>query len=186
MGRFLELAGISLATGTWLDSLFRRLRRLAGLGLCLCVLLTAETIGMVYYLALRRATGSSLLRRLCDQLLRDEVRHLHFHAECLASMRQHRSRWRNWWSHTWHRMLLTGVCSFLGFRSYAVEGKYIFNPERILAGKEYYRLVSSAFDDAPRFHHQNLFRPADSRETMRDDESRAATHQETQAFLYCS
>ena len=42
-------------------------------------------------------------------------------------------------------MLLTGVCSFLGFRSYAVEGKYIFNPERILAGKEYYRLVSSAF-----------------------------------------
>src|SRR5882762_4294217 len=42
-------------------------------------------------------------------------------------------------------MLLTGVCSYFGFRSYAVEEKYIFNPERILAGKEYYRLVTSAF-----------------------------------------
>src|SRR2546426_2326227 len=67
LGRFLQLAGIPLATGTWLDSLFRRLRRLAGLGLCLCVLLTAETIGMVYYLALRRSTGAALLRRVCGE-----------------------------------------------------------------------------------------------------------------------
>src|SRR5207237_4237613 len=39
----------------------------------------------------------------------------------------------------------TGVCSFFGFRSYAVEEKYIFDLERILAGKQYYRLVTSAF-----------------------------------------
>src|SRR5215470_9528213 len=42
-------------------------------------------------------------------------------------------------------MLGTGVSSFFGFRSYALEEKYIFNPKRILADKEYYRLVSSAF-----------------------------------------
>src|SRR5215831_19608115 len=41
-------------------------------------------------------------------------------------------------------MLITGITSYFGFRSYAVEEKYIFNPERILAGKEYYRLVTSA------------------------------------------
>lgn len=35
--------------------------------------------------------------------------------------------------------------SYLGFRSFAFEGKYIFNPEYILAGKEFYRLVTSAF-----------------------------------------
>jgi membrane associated rhomboid family serine protease len=42
-------------------------------------------------------------------------------------------------------MLATGVCSFFGFRSYTLAEKYLFNPERILADKEYYRLVSSAF-----------------------------------------
>jgi len=39
----------------------------------------------------------------------------------------------------------TCVASYLGFRSPGVEEKYIFCPERILAGKEYYRLVTSAF-----------------------------------------
>jgi membrane associated rhomboid family serine protease len=42
-------------------------------------------------------------------------------------------------------ILITCVISYLGFRSREVEEKYIFNPERILAGKEYYRLVSSSF-----------------------------------------
>jgi len=42
-------------------------------------------------------------------------------------------------------ILATGVVSYFGFRSWEVEGKYIFNPERILAGKEYYRLVTSGF-----------------------------------------
>lgn len=42
-------------------------------------------------------------------------------------------------------ILITVVVSFLGFRNRAVEEKYIFCPERILAGKQYYRLVTSAF-----------------------------------------
>src|SRR5215471_4057576 len=40
---------------------------------------------------------------------------------------------------------LTCLLSWLGFRSNAIEEKYIFNPQAILAWKEYYRLVSSAF-----------------------------------------
>ncbi len=42
-------------------------------------------------------------------------------------------------------ILGTGGFSYLGFRSRAVEERYIFEPERILAWKEYYRLVTSAF-----------------------------------------
>src|ERR1035438_7018468 len=42
-------------------------------------------------------------------------------------------------------ILVTCVVSYLGFRSPAVEENYIFCPERILTGKEYYRLVTSAF-----------------------------------------
>lgn len=42
-------------------------------------------------------------------------------------------------------ILVTVAVSYAGFRNPRVEEKYIFRPESILAGKEYYRLVTSAF-----------------------------------------
>jgi membrane associated rhomboid family serine protease len=47
---------------------------------------------------------------------------------------------------------LTVCVSYLGFRSLAIEEKYIFNPEYILTGKEFYRLVTSAFLHADWWH----------------------------------
>jgi hypothetical protein len=41
-------------------------------------------------------------------------------------------------------ILVTGLVSWLGFISREVEEKYIFDPERILAGKEFYRLITAA------------------------------------------
>ncbi len=110
LGRFLESAGIPLLQSTRLDRVFRWLRRLAGLELMLTVLLIAETIGMVYYQAIRRATGSRLLRRLCEQLLRDEVHHLRFHTERLAILRRHRVRWRQRLARLGHATLFRGAC----------------------------------------------------------------------------
>jgi hypothetical protein len=110
LGRFLRLAGIEPLQRSRLDTAFRLLRRLAGLVLSITVLLVAETIGKVYYRALRRATGSPLLRRICDQLLRDEVRHMRFHAERLALVRRGRARWRVWLAHAGHRLLYGGAC----------------------------------------------------------------------------
>ncbi len=46
---------------------------------------------------------------------------------------------------TFSIILVTCVVSWLGFRSRAVEEQLIFEPEAILARKEYYRLVTSAF-----------------------------------------
>jgi membrane associated rhomboid family serine protease len=40
---------------------------------------------------------------------------------------------------------VTCTVSYSGFRNREVEKKFIFRPESILAGKEYYRLVTSAF-----------------------------------------
>ncbi|MCI0462519.1 MAG: ferritin-like domain-containing protein [Gemmataceae bacterium] len=110
LARFLSRANVPLLARSRLDSVFRLLRRLAGLELCISVLLTAETIGKVYYQALRRATGSVLLRRICDQLLRDEVQHIRFHAERLALLRSKRARWRVWLAHGWHWVLFGGTC----------------------------------------------------------------------------
>ena len=42
-------------------------------------------------------------------------------------------------------ILVTVAVSYAGFRNPEVEEKYIFRPQSILAGKEYYRLVTSAF-----------------------------------------
>ncbi len=42
-------------------------------------------------------------------------------------------------------LLITGVVSFLGFQNHRIEQRFIFDPEAVLAGKEYHRLVSSAF-----------------------------------------
>jgi len=47
---------------------------------------------------------------------------------------------------------LTCLVSWLGFRSRSFEEKYIFEPEAILAGKEYYRLLTSGFLHAGWWH----------------------------------
>jgi hypothetical protein len=94
LGRFLELAGVPLLCADWSNGWFRWLRKRAGLELIVTVLVSAEVLAKVYYAALRKATGSVLLRRLCEQILRDEVAHVRFQSERLALLRRGRSGWR--------------------------------------------------------------------------------------------
>jgi hypothetical protein len=51
-----------------------------------------ETLAMVYYNAVRRATGSPLLRAICRQILADEVPHVRFQCERLATIYRDRPR----------------------------------------------------------------------------------------------
>lgn len=91
LGRFLILNGIPLVRTTFTDRVFRGLRHLlGGLEISVGVLITAEIIAKVYYAALQRATQSVILQRLCDQILRDELKHVAFQSEQLARLRQHR------------------------------------------------------------------------------------------------
>jgi membrane associated rhomboid family serine protease len=53
---------------------------------------------------------------------------------------------------TWAIIGITCIVSLRGFRSYGFEEKYIFNPEAILAGKDYYRLITSGFLHADTRH----------------------------------
>ena len=88
LGRVLDLAGIPRVGRTWPDTVFRWLRKGAGLELSIAVLVTAEIIAKVYYAALREATHAPVLRRLCDQILADEVQHVRFQAERVAILRR--------------------------------------------------------------------------------------------------
>jgi hypothetical protein len=88
LGRFLDRERIPRLTNHWLDAVFRRLRKLAGLELCATVLVTAEVLAIPFYQALRDATRSQLLRAICARILCDEAAHLRFQATTLGLVRR--------------------------------------------------------------------------------------------------
>src|SRR5262249_47801815 len=88
LGRLLDREGIPRLKNHWMDGVFRRLRKLAGLEACLAVLVTAEVLAMPFYQALRDATRSYLLRAICWRILCDEAAHLSFQALTLGLLRQ--------------------------------------------------------------------------------------------------
>jgi hypothetical protein len=93
LGRFLVLAGAPpLTQMSQLARAFCWCGSRGGLEPALLVILLSEVLALVYYAALRRATDSPVLRRLCVQILCDEKIHVRFQAERLALLR--RRRWR--------------------------------------------------------------------------------------------
>jgi hypothetical protein len=93
LGRVMTMNGIPLVRTTFTDRVFRRLRHVhRSLEVSVAVLITAEIIAKVYYRALRGATRSAVLQRLCDQILQDELRHVEFQAGQLHRLRAGRGR----------------------------------------------------------------------------------------------
>src|SRR5260370_19193697 len=88
LGRFLDRERIPRLTNHWLDGIFRRLRKLAGLEACATVLVTAEALAIPFYQALRDATRSRLLRSICVRILHDEAAHLNYQALTLGLVRR--------------------------------------------------------------------------------------------------
>ena len=95
---------------TWPDTVFRRLRQLGRLEVSATVLITAEIIAKVYYAALRETTGSVVLRRICDQILRDEREHVRFQCDYLAVLRETRRPLLSTLTEAVHRFLFFGTC----------------------------------------------------------------------------
>jgi hypothetical protein len=88
LGRFLDGQEIPRLTDHWLDGVFRRLRKLAGLEVCATVLVTAEVLAIPFYQALRDSTRSHLLRSICVRVLCDEAAHLNYQALTLGLIRR--------------------------------------------------------------------------------------------------
>jgi hypothetical protein len=85
IGRFLDLAGVPRLRKNWGDSLFRGVRYfMPTMEVWTTPVVMVETLAMVYYNSVRKATGSAVLQTLCRQILRDEVKHLRFQCERLA------------------------------------------------------------------------------------------------------
>ena len=102
--------GVGTVKKRWVDTVFRRLRNLAGLEVSVGVLLTAEIIAKVYYAALGKATRSQMLGRICERILRDEEAHVRFQAERLAILRRDRPEFGMKLTRLLHRALFFGAC----------------------------------------------------------------------------
>lgn len=70
-----------LVTGHWTHSLFRSVRHALGVGFEIQVLVIAELIGTAYYRLLGRLASDPVLGQVCEIVLRDEEKHIAFHAE---------------------------------------------------------------------------------------------------------
>ncbi len=111
LARFLRQHDIPIIKTTFPDRVFRRLRHLlGGLETSIGVLITAEIIAKVYYAALQQATDSVVLRTLCAQILRDEVKHVEFQAEQLGKLRCRRRRTWQGLTMGLQRFLFWGTC----------------------------------------------------------------------------
>jgi 4-hydroxy-3-methylbut-2-enyl diphosphate reductase len=106
LGKFLEQEGEPLLQEQWSNQWFRRIRQLAGLRTSVMVLLTAEILAQVYYLALLRATDSQSLQAICQRILRDERSHVVFQQNQANSL-----------SNRWGKMRLAtaNIAETLGF-----------------------------------------------------------------------
>jgi hypothetical protein len=91
LGRFMEMNRIARLKRGCTDGIFWRARNMFGsLEISISVLVTAEIIAKVYYPALREATGSIVLRAICEQIYREEIAHVEFQTEQLARIREGR------------------------------------------------------------------------------------------------
>lgn len=97
----------------WTDTLFRGLRRLAGLELYLHVLVGAELIGNAYYRGLERATGCKRLNVLCRTLVADELAHIGFESELLRELQTKRTAAVRSFIRTLHRASFTCAALFV-------------------------------------------------------------------------
>ncbi len=107
---FLAAEGYGTVRKRWADTIFRRLRHLANLEVSIGVLLTAEILAKVYYAALKEATRSPMLGRICARILRDEDAHVRFQAERLAILRRARKPMAMGITNLLHRVLYVGAC----------------------------------------------------------------------------
>ena len=108
--RFMQGEGIPASSSDWVDTVFRRLRVLAGLELSLRVLVSAEIIAIPYYRALGAATQSPLLQAICARILIDEAAHLRFQASMLSRFAANRALFADRIVSAIHRLFLLITC----------------------------------------------------------------------------
>jgi len=110
LGRFLDLAGVERAKSDWGDSLFRMIRySIPSMEVWVTPVVMVETHAIIYYGAIRRASNSTVLRQICEQILADEVPHIRFQCQRLATLHKTRAAWLRTITMIVHRLMFAGI-----------------------------------------------------------------------------
>ena len=109
LAKFMNRYFIPCIKEHWVDGVFRKLRKLAGIENSIMILLIAEIISKVYYAALKKATGSVLLQKICSQVLKDEDQHINFQCHTLQIMFRQRSPASRTLIRALYFMIMTGT-----------------------------------------------------------------------------
>ncbi|MDQ2710965.1 MAG: hypothetical protein M3Y24_01815 [Acidobacteriota bacterium] len=120
LARFLEIEHAPCLRQHWMHSAFCWVRGVAGLELCLKVLVTAELLARPYYAALRDATSSPLLRSICQRIFDEEGAHLRFQAFALSRFQNRHRRLMQRLIKTSHVMLLASTAGLVWVEHQAV------------------------------------------------------------------
>lgn len=85
LGKYLNIIGEKRIKKNWGDSLFRRFRYFNNsMEIWTLTVLTVESTAQIFYQSLKDATGCSLLKQICTDILIDEAPHIAFQRERLA------------------------------------------------------------------------------------------------------
>jgi len=109
LASFMKRHEIPLLRGEWSDGIFRSLRKLGGFESTIAVLLVAELIAIPYYRALAAATPSPVLRRICEEIVADEVQHVTYESALLRAIRARRPAAIRAFARRLHELLYAGA-----------------------------------------------------------------------------
>jgi hypothetical protein len=129
LGRLLDMAQVPRKQSDWGDSLFRTARYLfPSMEVWATPVVMVETHALVYYNAIRQATNCPVLRKICEQILADEVHHIRFQCERLAILLRDRPRWLCVFTWLLHRVFFAGItlAVWVGHRRALKAGGYGF------------------------------------------------------------
>jgi hypothetical protein len=120
LARFLQIESAPCLQKHWVHSVFRWVRGVAGLELCLKVLVTAEVLARPYYAALRDATDSPLLRSICELIFNEEGAHLRFQTFALNRFQNRHRRLTQGLIKMSHAVLLASTAALVWAEHQAV------------------------------------------------------------------
>lgn len=115
LGKYMDIHSIPRIKSHWVDQVFRKLRIISGLETTISVLLVAEIIAKVYYKGLANAVSSSLLRKICNQILKDEDIHISFQCYTLHTFSKGKSPIRRFAYRFIHLTLILGTIVVVWF-----------------------------------------------------------------------
>ncbi len=112
LGRYLDSIGAQRIKSNWGDTLFRKIRHFnTSMEIWTLAVIAVESAAQVFYQSLKEATGCTLLKQICTDILIDESYHIDFQTERCAMLFDTKSVWQKEVSSRMYRLFFFGTAA---------------------------------------------------------------------------